>query len=400
MNEVRFTELLEDIVDNRGKSVPTSETGTALIATNCIKEDSLYPTFENVRFVDDERMETWFRGHPIPGDILFVCKGSPGRVVMVPEEVNFCIAQDMVSLRPDATLVYPKYLFAALRSNLVRKRIESMHVGSLIPHFKKGDFDQLMIPLPEMKVQVSIGDQYFAISERIQSGISSINLLERLGAALLEQSMANDELTTDITVGDVLGIMETGSRPKGGATSKGVVSLGAESVKSAGITGNRETKFVPVEFASQMKRGHLADGDILVYKDGAALSTSNSIVSAFGFGFPTNEAVVNEHVFRLQGNEFVSQGLLYWLLRSPRIDAEIRMRVTGAAQPGLNSENLRSVPLPSKLHELKRVLGSQLDQMLELMLKLGSQNNKLILLRDSLLNLQIAARISNRGASI
>ncbi|MCA6127351.1 hypothetical protein AI19_12115 [Thalassolituus oleivorans 4BN06-13] len=41
--EYSFLSLLSDIVDNRGKTVPTEDTGIALIATNCIKNENLYP---------------------------------------------------------------------------------------------------------------------------------------------------------------------------------------------------------------------------------------------------------------------------------------------------------------------------------------------------------------------
>ena len=140
--EVQFTELLSKIVDNRGRTCPTAEDGLPLIATNCIRNEYLYPAFEKVRFVDQETYKNWFRGHPEPGDLIFVCKGTPGRVCMTPDPVNFCIAQDMVAVRADPKKVYPKYLFAALRSNDVQTQIGNMHVGTLIPHFKKGDFDK------------------------------------------------------------------------------------------------------------------------------------------------------------------------------------------------------------------------------------------------------------------
>ena len=51
-------ELLSFIVDNRGKSVPTSEDGThILIATNCIRNENLYPTYEKVRYFSDDVYE-------------------------------------------------------------------------------------------------------------------------------------------------------------------------------------------------------------------------------------------------------------------------------------------------------------------------------------------------------
>jgi type I restriction enzyme S subunit len=166
--DLPFRDLLIKIVDNRGRTCPTTDVGMPLIATNCIKNDSLYPAFEKVRYVSDETYQTWFRGHPEPGDLIFVNKGTPGRVCMTPDPVSFCIAQDMVAIRANPKKIYPKYLFAALRSREVQNRIGSMHVGTLIPHFKKGDFDKLLIPVPSNELQETIGDNYFVLSAKIE----------------------------------------------------------------------------------------------------------------------------------------------------------------------------------------------------------------------------------------
>ena len=160
---VSFTDLLSKIVDNRGRSCPVGKSGIPLIATNCIDRSNLYPSYETTRFVSEETYKTWFRGHPEPGDILFVCKGSPGRTNWVPDPVDFCIAQDMVAVRANPKKVDPKYLFAALRSPTVQSQIDNMHVGTMIPHFKKGDFGKLNIPVPSLVVQQEIGDLYFAL---------------------------------------------------------------------------------------------------------------------------------------------------------------------------------------------------------------------------------------------
>lgn len=184
MNEVPFTELLADIVDNRGRTCPVADDGLPLIATNCISNERLYPTYDTTRRVSDETYRTWFRGHPIPGDLIFVCKGSPGRVCMAPNPVDFCIAQDMVAVRPEPAKVYPKYLFAALRSSLVQARIVNMHVGSLIPHFKKGDFNKLTIPLPDVLTQQAIGDLYFELSAKIEQNRRTAQALEGLARAI------------------------------------------------------------------------------------------------------------------------------------------------------------------------------------------------------------------------
>lgn len=181
---VRFTDLLLKIVDNRGRTCPTVDRGLPLIATNCVKNGTLFPVFEKVRYVSKETYETWFRGHPEPGDLIFVCKGSPGQVCLTPSPVSFCIAQDMVAIRADPERVYPPYLFAALRSKEVQFDIGNMHVGTMIPHFKKGDFDKLWIPLPSVSSQRFIGDWHLALEETIELNRRMNETLEAMAEAI------------------------------------------------------------------------------------------------------------------------------------------------------------------------------------------------------------------------
>ena len=181
-----FTDLLAAIVDNRGRTCPVGVVGLPLIATNCIDPNNLYPSYQTTRYVSPDTYQTWFRGHPVPGDILFVCKGSPGRTNWCPDPVDFCIAQDMVAVRADPTKVAPKYLFAALRSSLVQLQIDNLHVGTMIPHFKKGDFGKLRIPIPSVRDQSEIGDFYFEVSSRIALLRETNATLEAVAQALFK----------------------------------------------------------------------------------------------------------------------------------------------------------------------------------------------------------------------
>lgn len=165
---IPLTKVLAKIIDNRGKSVPTVTEGFPLIATNCIKESSIYPTFENIRYVDNYTLKNWFRAHLAPNDILFVNKGTPGRVCLVPDPVTFCAAQDMIGLRADSTKINYKYLFAVLRSNWVKHKIQNYHVGLVIPHFKKQDLDSILIPQKTPEEQEFIGNLYISLSEKIE----------------------------------------------------------------------------------------------------------------------------------------------------------------------------------------------------------------------------------------
>lgn len=183
-----LTNVVCHIVDNRGKSAPLSDDGIALIATNCIKEEGLYPTKDKIRFVSQATYQTWFRYHPKPHDIIIVNKGTPGLVCMVPDPVDFCIAQDMVAIRADEENVYGKYLFTALRSKRFKHQVDGLNVGTTIPHLKKTLFPKLLIPIPSnRKEQESIGNIYYSLSEKIELNIQMNKTLEDIGQALFKQ---------------------------------------------------------------------------------------------------------------------------------------------------------------------------------------------------------------------
>ena len=112
---ISLKNAVQFIVDNRGKTAPTEQTGITLIATNCVNNVDLYPQKLNLRFVSQCTYDTWFRAHPKPRDILLTNKGSQnGAVCLVPDPVDFCIAQDMVALRADPKKIDPLYLLSLI----------------------------------------------------------------------------------------------------------------------------------------------------------------------------------------------------------------------------------------------------------------------------------------------
>ena len=214
--KVPITELLSFIVDNRGKTVPTANDGWKLIATNCVTNNTLFPVYEKVRYLTQETYETWFRAHPMPGDILFVNKGTPGRVCMVPDPVDFCIAQDMIALRADDKKIYNKYLFAVLRSREIQQQIYNTNVGDVIPHFKKQFMDQLLIPVPDRKIQEKIGNLYYQLSYKVELNKKiNENLEQQAQAYFNELFVVNaDPNWPECTLSDI------GSVVAGGTPSK------------------------------------------------------------------------------------------------------------------------------------------------------------------------------------
>lgn len=233
--KMSLPDVLLFIVDNRGKTVPTTEEGHILIATNCVKNENLYPSYEKIRFLSEETYQNWFRAHPLPGDILFVCKGTPGRCSLVPDPVDFCIAQDMVALRANPDIIYNYYLLTVLRSRNIQLQIANMSVGDVIPHFKKSFFDRIMIPVPPIAIQKVIGDYYMAFSNKIELNQKiNDNLYEIVNAYYT--SLFKDIECEMTTIGDYAERIYSGGTPK---TSNAAYWGGVFGWFSSGETRNR-----------------------------------------------------------------------------------------------------------------------------------------------------------------
>lgn len=287
--KIPITELLSFIVDNRGKTVPTSDEGWKLIATNCVTNNTLFPVYEKVRYLTQETYETWFRAHPIPGDILFVNKGTPGRVCMVPDPVDFCIAQDMIALRADDEKIYNKYLFAVLRSRKIQQQIYNTNVGDVIPHFKKQFMKQLLIPVPDRWIQEVIGDIYYELSYKTELNKKINENLEQQIETILLKTIDNAN-TQPVKLGDYLYI-------KGRIGWKGLKKseylpvsdyriINGESLTLSGIDWNK-AGYISAERYEESPEIMLNIGDILLSKDGTIgkigyvdkLETPTSVVS-------------------------------------------------------------------------------------------------------------------------
>jgi len=192
-----LSELISEYTDNRGRTVPTSIIGIPLIATNCIFNDSLFPKFKDVRYVSKDTYDNWFRrGHPIAGDLIFVNKGTPGQTCMISEQFNFCFAQDMIGIRANEKKITNRFLLAVIRSSYVQREIDAFHVGTLISHFKKSDFDSIIIPVPTKPLQEKIGDAYYNLSLGIKSLEDESNVLKKIIQSIFQSWFIDfDEVT-------------------------------------------------------------------------------------------------------------------------------------------------------------------------------------------------------------
>ena len=373
--KVPITELLSFIVDNRGKTVPTADDGWKLIATNCVTNNTLFPVYEKVRYLTQETYETWFRAHPIPGDILFVNKGTPGRVCMVPDPVDFCIAQDMIALRADDEKIYNKYLFAVLRSREIQQQIYNTNVGDVIPHFKKQFMDQLLIPVPDRRIQETIGNLYYELSYKTELNKKINKNLEQQAQAIFLNEFLTLETLPDgwkqaslIDIADYInGLAMQKYRPT--ASETGIPVLKIKELRQGCCEDNSEL------CSPNIKSEYIIhDGDVI-------FSWSGSLLVDFWCG---GICGLNQHLFKVTSNKY--DKWFYYTWTKHHLDRFIAVAADKATTMGhIKRDELSKaeVLIPNKA-DYKRI-GALLQPIYDLIIANRIENKKLTETRDMLL---------------
>lgn len=413
---VPFSELLSDVVDNRGRTCPTADGGIPLIATNCIRNELLYPTYEKARFVSHDTYSTWFRGHPKPGDILFVNKATPGRVCLVPDPVDFCIAQDMVAVRADRKKVYPKYLFAALRSPIVQEQIAQMHVGTLIPHFKKGDFDKLLIPVPSSNEQWFIGDVYFDLSAKIDLNRQMNETLKGIARAIFKAWFVDfDPVRAKMEGRQPYGmngetarlfpssfeestagllpsgwrwgsIADIGAYVNGRNFTKNATGFGRMVIRIAELNSGpgRSTVFNEVD----AQRENIAQPDDVLFAWSGSLGV---------YRWHRDEALINQHIFKVVCDEFPQWFVFYQLQESMDYFREIAAH-KATTMGHIKRGHLAEVAVPLPPQELLTAASRTIDPIYRRIHVLERESQTLAALRDTLLPKLISGEVRIRDA--
>lgn len=183
-----------------------------------------------------------------------------------------------------------------------------------------------------------------------------------------------------VTLNQCLEKLESGGRPKGGASldKNGILSIGAEHLGDDGEIKLENPKFIPLTYFENMRQGIVQDEDILIVKDGA---TTGKVVYISSNSLP-NKTAVNEHVFLLRTNKkLLLPKFAFYLMYSPTGKQKILADFRGAAQGGISRSfvNNFTFPLPP-LSEQRRIVEilDQADEIRKLRKQADEKAEKII----------------------
>ena len=332
------------------------------------------------------------------GDIIIVARGVGGTGDVKIAKEDCYLTNLSIQVKLDKNICQPEYFYYSyLLSNL--KYLDS---GSAQSQITIEDLKRLEVTLPPLEQQHKITDILKSIDEKIELNRQINDNLEQQAKALYkswfidfepftdsefidsEIGLIPKELTVD-HIGNLSHRIESGRRPKGGASDSGVPSVGAENIKKLGYYDFSKTKYIPADFANNITRGKVNGYELLIYKDGGKPGYFLPSFTIFGDGFPYDTFYINEHVFILDLKNDQYNAFAYFYMQTDYIMTQLNALGGKAAIPGINTSDVESLPIISYSHPKVQEFGYYAYDVVKTILRNSRENARLAKLRDALL---------------
>ena len=316
--------------------------------------------------------------------------------------IDTYVNQSVIVLKPNPKIIDSRFLYFNIDNRYAELRQLSDGTstrGSLSGKIMK----DLTINLPPLPTQQKIAQILSSLDDKIELNNKINANLEQQAQALFKswfvdfEPFGGEELVESpinsmipkslkmIQIADIPHVLETGKRPKGGAVTEGIPSIGAENVKQLGVFDYSSNKFIPEEFAIKLGKGKINGYELLLYKDGGKPGTFIPHFSMFGEGFPYEECYINEHVFKLDfGNKGLNE-FAYFYFNTDYVKSWLANNGGKAAIPGINQNNVNEIWIYDLENPKVKEFGKIVEPLFKQIFSNCKQNKELASIRDTLL---------------
>jgi type I restriction enzyme S subunit len=188
----------ELIVDCEHRTAPTQDTGYPSIRTPNVGKGKLI--LENVRKVSQITYDEWTRrAIPKSGDLIMAREAPAGNVAIIPNNVEVCLGQRTLLIRPKKDKIDSHYLTYLLLTPEFQKKLLSNARGATVTHVNMKDIRNLIIGnLPDIEIQKKVVKKVMNIIEKTtqleEFYKQKLNNLEELKKSILEKAFSGELL--------------------------------------------------------------------------------------------------------------------------------------------------------------------------------------------------------------
>ena len=371
----KLGDLIECIIDNRGKSAPISISNyQPIIEINALGQREV--NYDVIRkYVSKETYDTWFRaGHPKIGDILFSTVGTIGLTSLMTQDVG-CIAQNIIALRVNDKLLNNQYLYYFLNNKTTKINLNNLNIGGVQPSIKLPHLLSMPISLPPLETQKRIADILSAIDDKIELNHRIHANLEQQAQALFDEyfihnigKLGNYSTASLTEIAQFLnGLAMQKFRPKGNEDGIPVLKIKELGQGKCDASSDLCSSSIPEEFI-------INNGDIVFSWSGTLL------VDIWCSGI----CGLNQHLFKVSPLNYPKWLIYFWtkyhLSNFIRIAQDKAVTMGHIKRGDLDAAKV-IIPSAESLNELDKIM----SPMLQSIISNRIENNNLSTLRDTLL---------------
>ncbi|UGV39824.1 restriction endonuclease subunit S [Methanococcoides orientis] len=178
-------ELLETIIDYRGKTPPKSTSGIPVLTAANVRNGRVI--LDKCSYVSQETYDEWTtRGFPKPGDVLISTEAPVGEVASFPGDRTYLISRRLIALRGKEGELDNDFLKYSLLYTRNRDLLLASTRGSTVPRVLKTDITNLVIPIPPYHEQKLISQILNTFDEKIKLNKIMNQTLETMAQAIFK----------------------------------------------------------------------------------------------------------------------------------------------------------------------------------------------------------------------
>ena len=164
-NQYIMENVLEAIIDYRGKTPRKSPSGITTLSAKAVKDG--YIDYTNCYFISSEEYKRFMvRGFPNIGDVLLTTEAPLGNVARL-DRSDIALAQRLLTLRGKDGVLDTGFLYYYLRSPIGQKKLKERETGTTVTGIKQSEFRKIEIDIPNYSVQKKIAGILNTIDQKI-----------------------------------------------------------------------------------------------------------------------------------------------------------------------------------------------------------------------------------------
>lgn len=185
--EVSIQDLIDKIIDYRGKTPKKTQSGVKLITAKVIKNGQILKKANFEYIAEQDYDNVMRRGIPILHDILITTEAPLGEVAIIRSNEKIALAQRVILLRINKKIASPYFLYHSLRSKPIQTRIYARGTGTTVLGIKNAELRKVKIPLPPLPTQQKIASILSAYDDLIENNQQRIAILEQMAQNIYQE---------------------------------------------------------------------------------------------------------------------------------------------------------------------------------------------------------------------